>query len=189
MYSRFINDLKYVDSKIFLGHQLLSSANLLGYPAPSHKHQLSLAVSGPNYSHTLKEFFHRHQRIISARAGPAGILMVVIIAIAASTLLMMGTLTRSNQVNELILEITYSGHYEVRVIENDELTKNSYFGIYRTTLVRESKDTWVISVWAKKTEANNELLSIQLMQKDGKVLASESNYEPYGEVVLSVVID
>jgi hypothetical protein len=89
----------------------------------------------------------------------------------------------------LILEVEYYGHFEVRVIENDELTMNSNFGIYRATLVRESNDKWIISVWARKTEANNELLSIKLTQKDGKVLASELNYEPYGEVVLSMVIE
>ena len=42
----------------------------------------------------------------------------------------------------------------------------------------------IISVWARKTEANNEYLLVTLREKDGKVLALESVSEPYGEVTI-----
>ena len=119
----------------------------------------------------------------------AGIFIVVFISIAGITYFMLSGLTSSNQVNEVIMKVSHSDHYEVSIIENDISAMNSHFGLYRATLVRVSKEKWIISVWAKKTEANNGYLLITLREKDVKVLASESVSEPYREVTISVYCD
>jgi len=110
-------------------------------------------------------------------------------SIVATSYVMMGMLTVSDQVDEVILEISHPSRYEVSITDNNSWEMDTYIGFHKTTMVRISKEKWIITVWARKTEANNEFLLITLRQRDGKVLASESVSEPYGEVTISVTVD
>jgi hypothetical protein len=119
----------------------------------------------------------------------AAVVLVSFASVAALSYFLLSGLTSSNQVNEVILEITHSGNFEFSITENGKAEMNSFYGRFVTTLMRPSGDEWVISVWAVKMEGNQETLSIELRLTDGTVLGYEIVSDPYGEITLSIVVD
>ena len=119
----------------------------------------------------------------------AAVIAVSFTSIALFTYFVLTGLTESNQVNEVILEITHSSNFEFSVTQNGKAKMDSFYGRFTSTLYRSSEDEWVISVWARKMESNNALLSVELKLKDGTTLGYETVSDPFGEITVSVVID
>jgi hypothetical protein len=119
----------------------------------------------------------------------AAIIVVLFASIALFTYFILTGLTDSNQVNEVILEITHSNNFEFSITQNGKANMDSFYGRFTSTLYRSSGDEWVISVWARKMESNNALLSVELKLKDGTILGYETVSDPFGEITLSVVIE
>ena len=119
----------------------------------------------------------------------AVVIVVSFASIAYLTYFFLSGLMASDQVNEVILEITYSGGFEFSITQNGKAEMNSFYGRFVTTLMRQSEDEWVISVWAGKMEGNQASISVELKLKDGTVLGYETVSDPYGEITLSAVID
>ena len=119
----------------------------------------------------------------------AAVIAVLFASLALFTYFILTGLTDSNQVNEVILEITHSNNFEFSITQNGKANMDSFYGRFTSTLYRSSEDEWVISVWARKMESNNALLSVELKLKDGTVLGYETVSDPFGEITLSVVIE
>jgi len=118
----------------------------------------------------------------------AVVLMVSFASIAYLTYFFLSGLTVSDQVNEVILEITHSGGFEFSITQNGKAEMSSFYGRFVTTLMRPSEGEWVISVWAGKMEGNQATISVELKLKDGTVLGYEIVSDPHGEITLSVVV-
>jgi hypothetical protein len=76
----------------------------------------------------------------------AVVIVVSFASIAYLTYFFLSGLMASDQVNEVILEITHSGGFEFSITQNGKAEMNSFYGRFVTTLMRPSEDEWVISI-------------------------------------------
>jgi hypothetical protein len=116
------------------------------------------------------------------------VLGVLFVAVAVSVFFVIGVVNRDFQLNEVVLEVTYGGSFNVTIIENGVTTTSTTYGLVKTTLVRIGGDKWTIEVNVRKMDSDSGTLYVYLKSSDGEILASDSTCEPFGVATVFLML-
>lgn len=116
------------------------------------------------------------------------ILGIVFITFTASSFFLVGVLKHDSQANEIIIEVIYSGDFEVTIIENGQVKKSSSYGMMRETLVHVGGGEWFIEANVTKLSGDSETLHMYIKSIYGDILASDSVSEPFGTASISLTL-
>jgi uncharacterized protein YxeA len=116
-------------------------------------------------------------------AAPLVIIMTIVTILSSGFLA-----TSEDRVDNIKIEITYSGSWEAMLYNNEEI--QSLTGFTKKTLIvyRPSGDEWTLSFEAEKKDDSTNQLKITIKLIDGTKLGEAQTVEPYGKVSISMVI-
>jgi uncharacterized protein YxeA len=116
-------------------------------------------------------------------AAPLVIIMTIVTILSSGFLA-----TSEDRVDNIKIEITYSGSWEAMLYNNEEI--QSLTGFTKKTLIvyRPSGDEWTLSFEAEKKDDSTSQLKIVIKLIDGTKLGEAQTVEPYGKVSISMVI-
>ncbi len=96
--------------------------------------------------------------------------------------------TTEEQVENLKIEVSYSGSWEGMLYNNEEVQSISGFTKKTIIVFRPDEDEWTISFEAEKKDDSMGQLKVKIKLIDGTTLEDTQTVEPYGKVSISMVV-
>ena len=116
-------------------------------------------------------------------AGPIAVIVIII------SILNTGLLdTVDDQIENIKIEITYSGSWEGVLYNNEEMQRVSGFTRKTIIVFRPGDGEWTLSFEAEKKDDSSSQLKAVVKLIDGTRLGETQTVDPYGKVSLTLVI-
>ena len=116
-------------------------------------------------------------------AGPIAVIVIII------SILNTGLLdTADDQIENIKIEITYSGSWEGVLYNNEEMQRVSGFTRKTIIVFRPDDEEWTLSFEAEKKDDSSSQLKAVVKLIDGTRLGETQTVDPYGKVSLTLVI-
>jgi len=112
------------------------------------------------------------------------VIIVTIVSILSSGVLDIS----EDSVENIKIEVTYSGSWEGILYNNDEVQGISGFTKKTIIVFRPEGDEWTLSFEAEKKDDTMGQLKVKVKLIDGTTLGETQTVEPYGKVSISMVI-
>ncbi|MGD2201098.1 MAG: hypothetical protein PVJ38_05670 [Candidatus Bathyarchaeota archaeon] len=112
----------------------------------------------------------------------------IVILVAVVSALNMGLLDKNTEIENLRVEVSYSGSWEGVIYSNEEAQQVSGFTKKTIIVFRPPGDTWKLSFTAEKKDDSTNQLKVKIKTIDGAVLGEAKTVEPYGKISLSIEI-
>jgi len=112
------------------------------------------------------------------------VMIVTIVSILSSGILDIS----EDRVENIKIEVTYSGSWEGILYNNDEVQGISGFTKKTIIVFRPEGDEWTLSFEAEKKDDTMGQLKVKVKLIDGTTLGETQTVEPYGKVSISMVI-
>jgi hypothetical protein len=116
-------------------------------------------------------------------AGPIAVIAIIV------TILNAGLLeTPDDRIENIKIEVTYSGSWEGMLYNNDEV--QSVSGFTRKTIIvfRPNDEEWTILFEAEKKDGSSNQLKAVVKLIDGTRLGESQTVDPYGKISLTLAI-
>jgi hypothetical protein len=116
-------------------------------------------------------------------AGPIAVIAIIV------TILNAGLLeTPDDRIENIKIEVTYSGSWEGMLYNNDEV--QSVSGFTRKTIIvfRPNDEEWTILFEAEKKDGSSNQLKAVVKLIDGTRLGESQTVDPYGKISLTLTI-
>ena len=113
----------------------------------------------------------------------------LVIIVTLVSILSSGFLDTSEDLVENIkIEVSYSGSWEGVLYNNEEVQSISGFTKKTIIVFRPDGDEWTLSFEAEKKDDTTSQLKVMIKLIDGTTLGQTQTVEPHGKVSISVVI-
>jgi hypothetical protein len=123
------------------------------------------------------------RQYVAVIAGPIAILAIII------SILNAGILEPSEDAIENIkIEVTYSGSWKGVLYNNDEVQRISGFTRKTIIVFRPNGEDWTLSFEAEKKDGTASQLKIVIKLIDGTRLGEAQTVDPYGKVSVTLAI-
>jgi hypothetical protein len=123
------------------------------------------------------------RQYIAVIAGPIAILVILI------SILNTGILeTSDDRVENIKIEVSYSGSWVGVLYNNEEVQRISGFSKKTIIVFRPDGDEWTLSFEAEKKDDTTSQLKVKIKLIDGTTLGQMQTVEPYGKASISMVI-
>jgi hypothetical protein len=120
------------------------------------------------------------RQYLAVIAGPIAILAILI------SILNTGILeTSDDRIENIKIEVTYSGSWEGVLYNNEEVQRISGFSKKTIVVFRPDGDEWTLSFEAEKKDATTSQLKVVIKLIDGTRLGEAQTVEPYGKVSIT----
>ena len=96
--------------------------------------------------------------------------------------------TSEDRVENIKIEVTYSGSWEGILFKNEEVQGISGFTKKTIIVFRPDGDEWTLRFEAEKKDDTMGQLKVKVKLIDGTTLGETKTVEPYGKVSISMVI-
>jgi uncharacterized protein YxeA len=117
-------------------------------------------------------------------AGPVAVIALILSIFNA------GLLDFSdNRVENIKIEVSYSGSWEGTLYNNEKLERVSGFTRKTIFVYRPDGDEWTVSFEAEKKDYSSNQLKVTLRLIDGTILDESQTIDPYGKVAISFTIE
>ncbi len=116
-------------------------------------------------------------------AGPIAVIAIIV------SVLNTGLLdTSADSIENIKIEVIYSGSWEGVLYNNEEMQR--VFGFTRKTIIvfRPDDEEWTISFEAEKKDDSSNQLKAVIKLIDGTTLGESQTVDPYGKISLTLVI-
>jgi hypothetical protein len=123
------------------------------------------------------------RQYVAVIAGPIAILAIII------SILNAGILEPSEDAIENIkIEVTYSGSWKGVLYNNDEVQRISGFTRKTIIVFRPNGEDWTLSFEAEKKDGTASQLKVVIKLIDGTRLGEAQTVDPYGKVSVTLAI-
>ena len=116
-------------------------------------------------------------------AGPVAVI-VIIMSILNTGLLA----TPDDQIENIRIEITYTGYWEGVLYNNEAVQRISGFTRKTIVVFRPNGEEWALSFEAEKMDGTMSQLRVSVKLIDGTKLGEAQTVEPYGKAAITLVI-
>ncbi|MGD2142412.1 MAG: hypothetical protein PVH79_02900 [Candidatus Bathyarchaeota archaeon] len=112
----------------------------------------------------------------------------IVILVSVISLMSMGLLEESGKVENVKIEISYSGTWEGVIYNNEQAQRVSGFTKKTIIVFRPSADEWNLAFTAEKKDDTTNQLKVKIVTIEGDVLEQAQTVEPFGKISISIEI-
>ncbi len=116
-------------------------------------------------------------------AGPIAVIAIIV------SILNTGLLeTPDDRIENIKIEVTYSGSWEGVLYNNEEMQRISGFTRKTIIVFRPNDEEWTLSFEAEKKDDSSSQLKAVVKLIDGTRLGESQTVDPYGKISLTLAI-
>jgi hypothetical protein len=124
------------------------------------------------------------RQYVAVIAGPVAVIVIIVSFLNA------GLLDPSDdRIENIKIEVTYSGSWEGVLFNNDEFQRVSGFTRKTILVFRPNDEEWTLSFEAEKKDDSTSQLKAVVKLIDGTRLGEAQSVDPYGKISLTLVIE
>jgi hypothetical protein len=123
------------------------------------------------------------RQYVAVIAGPIAIIAIIVSILNAGILE-----TSDERIENIKIEVTYSGSWQGVLYNNDEVQRISGFTRKTIIVFRPNGDDWTLSFEAEKKDDTSSQLKVVVKLIDGTRLGEAQTVDPYGKVSVTLAI-